>query len=174
MTLAWHFGNKKMRDGCSFPPDGKKLTHAGKLVMCNSGLHASERIIDALRYAPGNMIFRVECGGEIEHDTDKLVCAERTILWRLDGEQVLREFARWCALSVIDKWDAPEIVRRYLETGDESIRAAARAAASAASAASWAAGRGAASAAARAAARDAARDVQNTKLTEIVNNTRKI
>ena len=66
---------------------------------------------------------------------------------------MLREFARWCALSVIDKWDAPEIVRRYLETGDESIRAAAIAAASAAAS-------DAASAAASAA--------QNAKLTDMV------
>ena len=36
-----------------------------------------------------------------------------------------REFARWCALQVIHLWDCPEIVRLYLETGDESIRAAA-------------------------------------------------
>ena len=36
-----------------------------------------------------------------------------------------REFACWCALQVIDKWDAPDVVREYLETGDEEIRSAA-------------------------------------------------
>ena len=62
------------------------------------------------------------------------------------------------ALAVIHLWDAPDVVRRYLETGDESIRDAARAAArDAAWAAAWAATRDAAWAAARAAARDAAR-----------------
>lgn len=31
-------------------------------------------------------------------------------------------FVRMCALRVIHLWDAPEIVIRYLNTGDESIR----------------------------------------------------
>lgn len=29
--------------------------------------------------------------------------------------------ARRCALDVIDLWEAPSVVRRYLETGDETI-----------------------------------------------------
>lgn len=29
------------------------------------------------------------------------------------------------ALSLVDKWDAPLIVRQYLKTGDENLRAAA-------------------------------------------------
>lgn len=53
-------------------------------------------------------------------------------------EETWRAWARWCALQVIGLWNAPEIVRQYLETGDESIRAAA-----------WDAARDAAGAAAR-------------------------
>ena len=97
--------------------------------MCREGLHASKRIMDALKYAPGATFCRVECGGEIIHDTDKLVCTERTILWRVDATEILREFARRCALDVIHLWDAPDIVVRYLNTGDESLRDAAPAAA---------------------------------------------
>jgi hypothetical protein len=68
-----------------------------------------------------------------------------------------REFARWCALQVIDLWDAPDVVREYLETGNEEIRCAARAAARASMrAAAGAAARDAARAAARSAAGDAA------------------
>jgi hypothetical protein len=53
-------------------------------------------------------------------------------------EATLREFARWCALQVIDLWEAPDVVRQWLATGDESIRSAARSAAMfAASAAAW-------------------------------------
>jgi hypothetical protein len=91
----------------------------------------------------------------------------------------MRLFARRVALDVIHLWDAPPIVKEYLETGDESKRAAAWAAArdaawDAARDAAWAAARDAARAAAwaaawdtawdaawaasRAAARDAARD----------------
>ena len=148
-TLAWHFVGDTLRDGRPVPPDGEWLEHDGKLVMCKSGLHASERLIDALNYAPGSTICRVELDGDMLRDDDKIVAKRRRILWRIDGEAILHEFARWCALQVIDKWDAPEVVRQYLKTGDESIRAAA-----------WAAARDAASA--------AARDAYNTRLTEMV------
>ncbi len=144
--------------------------------MCESGLHASERLIDALQYAPGPIICRVECGGEIERDTDKLICRERTILWRVeDGGTLLKEFARKCALDVAHLWDMPAIVRQYLETGDKTASAAARDAASAAaraaaSATAWATASAAARDAARAwdAARDAAWAKQNDMLTALV------
>ena len=179
--MAWHFGAEKMRDGRDFPPDGVKLVYNEQLVMCESGLHASERIIDALQYAPGNTIFRVECGGKIECDTDKIVCTERTILWRIDGEKVLQEFARWCALEVLHLWNASEIIVRHLKTGDENIRAAAgdaawsaaedaawSAARSAARVAAWAAAWATAGDAARVAAWAAAWATQNAKLTAMV------
>jgi hypothetical protein len=146
---AWHFVGDTLRDGRPVPADGEVLVHKGPLKLCASGLHASKNILDALQYAPGSIICRVEVGGEIIRDNDKLVCTERTILWRASVEQVLRKFARMCALDVMHLWDAPEIVVRYLKTGDESIRAAARDAA-------WDAARAADRAADRAAARDAA------------------
>ena len=34
-------------------------------------------------------------------------------------------WGRWCALQVIDDWDCPEIVREWVETGNEEIRSAA-------------------------------------------------
>jgi len=78
---------------------------------------------------------------------------------------MLRSFARWCALSVIDKWNAPPIVREYLETGDESKRAAAWAAEAAAAAgfAAWSAEMAAAAAA------DAAWDAQRVEFNRRVN-----
>ncbi len=124
--LAWHFVNNALRDGSPIPPDGVTLKHADELVMCESGLHASKRLIDALMYAPGYTLCRVELGGKIIRDTDKSVASERTILWRLDCEALLRNFARRCALDVVHLWDAPDVVKRYLKTGNEQIRAAAR------------------------------------------------
>lgn len=60
-------------------------------------------------------------------------------LWTLRAsdapEVTMRAFACWCALTVAHLWDMPVIVREYLETQDESKRAAARAAAWAAAAA---------------------------------------
>jgi len=184
-VLAWHFGSEKMRDGRDFPPDGEWLVHDGELVMCESGLHASLRLIDALRYAPGNTIMRVRLGGKMIEDTDKIDAMRRRIIWRIDGDAVLRAFARWCALQVIDKWDAPDVVVRYLRTGDKSIRNAAKDAAlygawNAAWAtraardvwAAWDAARDAARAIARA-AWAAAWDAQNRQLEKMVGEARK-
>jgi hypothetical protein len=159
MIDAWHFvamkdGKPVLRDGRALPAVGEWLEHEEEVVMCGSGLHASKKILDALSFAPGNYICRVQCEGDILQADDKLVSSHRRIVWGYDAEQELRLFARQCALDVIHLWDAPDIVRQFLETGDESIRAAASAAAWAASdAARYAAS--AASDAARAAARDA-------------------
>jgi hypothetical protein len=127
-VMAWHFTGKTLRDGRPIPAVGEWLIHAGPVVMCQSGLHASRKALDALGYAPGFIVHRVECEDVVAEDSTKLVCRRRRIVGTVDGpvaEQILRRFARQCALSVIDKWDAPDIVRRYLVTGDESIRAAA-------------------------------------------------
>jgi hypothetical protein len=67
----------------------------------------------------------------------------RLAIAQLGSKDVLDEalFARKCALSVAHLWKMPNIVRQYLETGDESIRVEARdiAAAAAAYAAAYAA-----------------------------------
>jgi len=47
------------------------------------------------------------------------------LIVKLLPEQQWRPVVRRIALDVIDLWDAPDIVRRYLETGDEAIRQAA-------------------------------------------------
>jgi hypothetical protein len=84
---AWHFVSDTLRDGRPIPADGELLKHEGPLKLCASGLHASKNILDALHYAPGSTICRVEVCGEIIHGNDKLVASERTILWRVSGEQ---------------------------------------------------------------------------------------
>ena len=35
------------------------------------------------------------------------------------------QFARWCSLRVVHLWDCPDVVKQYLETGDEELRDAA-------------------------------------------------
>jgi hypothetical protein len=164
MTQAWHFVDKTLRDGRPIPADGVTVKYEGPIALYKSGLHASARILDALAYAPGITVCRVELSGEVVENFDKLAASERTILWRMDATDVLNAFARRCALDVIHLWDAPEIVRTYLETGDETLRVAARTAArvrTAARARTRAAARAAAAAAARAAA-DADADASYT------------
>ncbi len=155
MIRAYHFVGKKLRDGRPVPADGEWLVHEGPAVLCKSGLHASRHPFDALQCAPGGVLCLVECDDIVDEQEDKLVCRRRRIVARFDATDLLREFARICALSVIDKWKAPKVVRDYLETGDESLRDATRAAARAAA---WDAAWYAASAAASAAAWDAAWD----------------
>ena len=115
---AWHFVCDTLRDGSPIPEDGETLVYEGDIELCASGYHASKRVIDALQYAPGNTLCRVECGGVIEEGGDKLVSSERTIIWRIDAEPLLFEASRKFALEVIHLWDAPEVVREFLETGD--------------------------------------------------------
>jgi hypothetical protein len=147
---AYHFHNgHTLRDGRPLPPIGKWLEHEGPLVPCESGLHASEHPFDALTYAPGANLDMVELDGEIiphGQPTDKFCARRRKRLRSIDATELLRAFARRVALDVLPLWhDAPVVVRKYLETGDETIRASA-----------WDAARDAAWAAARDAARDAA------------------
>ena len=163
-TYAWHFVGETLRDGRPIPADGVTLHHAGPIIPCESGLHASLQPFDALQYAPGGTLCLVRIDGPIKkHDGDKIVGANRTILARMDVTEMLRYFARMQSLSVVHMWDTPEVVLDYLMTGDESMRAAAGVAARAAA---WAAARAAARDASWAAAWAAARDDFNSLVFE--------
>jgi len=128
---AWYFSTpeKKLRysDDRSIELG---ITHSveGKLKVCKNGLHGSERLIDALSYAPGPVIWEVELSGEIVTDDGTKHCARNRTYLRggIDISEVLRRFSRRVALDVARYWDMPGVVREYLETGDESKRAAAK------------------------------------------------
>lgn len=141
---AYHFRGETLRDGLAVPPIGEWLEHTGEVKMCESGLHFSKHPFDALQYAPGHVLDLVEVEDIVEQHEDKGVCRRRKRIATINAEPLLREFARWCALDVYHLWgnaktDPDSICKRYLETGDESLRAAAWATAyDAASAAAWA------------------------------------
>lgn len=65
---------------------------------------------EALGYAKGTWVFvqNIEC--------------ERNYIKGFDAANIIGEFARWCALQVIDLWNAPSIAKDYLESGDENLR----------------------------------------------------
>ena len=57
-------------------------------------------------------------------------CPAEDRLWvayRMEGipNETWSAWGRWCALHRIDDWDCPDIVREWLETGNEDIRSAA-------------------------------------------------
>jgi len=126
---AYWFGGYALPNG-----DGRKvevgITHTVEppIVPCNRGLHASVHPADALTYATTATLWLVDLGGEVVEECDKITASERTYLACIDATDLLREHALWCASQVLRLCDAPDIVRQYIATGDESMRAAARAA----------------------------------------------
>ena len=162
---AWHFtdGNK-LRDGSKLPPVGETLKFDGKPILCTQGLHASLHPYDALKYAPGDTLHLVRCGGEILYQGDKLVCTERTIIASFEASAMLCYFARMQALSVVHLMpNVPDVVSDWLFTGNPASRSAAHSAAhSAATYAALAAAHSAALAAAHSAAHSAARSAAHS------------
>src|SRR5882724_1446191 len=127
MIRAYHFVGNTLRDGRPIPADGEWLEEP-VIAICERGLHASKHVADALQFAPGSTLCLVELDGEIQEQPDKVCAQRRRIIARIDATQLLRADARASALSVAHLWDMPAIMRQYLESGDESIRAAADAA----------------------------------------------
>jgi len=152
--------------------------------MCEVGMHASRRPIDALKYAPGPVVCRVRVWGDIQEDVDKLVGRNREVLWMADATRELHQFGVWCVrhTPLADGrtvWDlltdprsrnAVETKELWLrgEATDSDLRAACSAADGAACRAANGAAWNAAKSAAYSAAYGAARSAQNTKLSQLM------
>ena len=179
---GYHFTGTTLRDGRPLPKVGTWLRHKGDVIPCEVGLHMSVEPFDALRFAPGPLLHRVELRGDLQSHgspVDKWAGRERRIIASLDARETLRFFARMCAVSVAHYWDAPDVVLDFLMSGDEGLRDAAQAATwDAAQAAGWDAAldagwdavRAAARAAAGAAAWDAAGAAQADQLRKMIPN----
>ena len=171
---AWHFvaANKRLGYGDNrVIRTGRTHKVKGEPVLCERGLHASVRLIDALQYAPSAILTRVELGGTIVKGVDKVAATERTVLWMGDISDLLHHFA--CdeaeralkVRKVTDErsWNAIKTKRLWLDGKatdaelDAAWAAAWEAARDAARDAAWDAARAAARDAARHAAWDAAR-----------------
>ena len=181
--IGWHFlpEDKRLRWGTKEKiHKGKVSRITGDLSLCNHGLHASKRAIDALAYAPGPIVCKVELRGEILEGNDKACATERKVLAIADATKTLHEFACWCAEGALkaerkagrepDKrsWNAIKVKRAWLKgkASNSELSAAWDAARDAAGAAAgYAAG-----AAAGYAAGDAARAAQSRKLTKMLND----
>ena len=187
-VLGWHFVRENRRLGYN----DNRVVKAGKtysvpqdkpLELCWYGLHASKRLIDALQYAPGPVLCRVELIGDIKQDENKMVAYERHVLWTKNIAKELRVAARMFALELVHLWDAPPVVIEFLKTGDEKLRdaagdavwasewnaaGAAWAAMASVRASAWIAVMTSARAAARAAAGDETLEKQNETLTRLV------
>jgi hypothetical protein len=182
---AWHFlraDGKTNYEPHVLVAAGETLTVDYAPILCERGLHASVRALDAFRYAPGPIACRVKVWGEVVIGDDKLAGTHRQCVSMIDATNILHEFAcrsAEAALLLADVtdmrcWQAIEAKRAWLrkEIGDAELAAAWDAAWDAARAAAWAAAWDeawdeawdAARAAAWAAAWDEAWDEMNTTL----------
>ena len=166
--LGWHFlaDDKRLGHGDGRVVQlGKWCKVKGDVIECENAMHSGRTLRDALQYAAGSRICRVEMTADARdktHDKGILFARGRRVLWWIDGERLLHEFACCCAedaLALIDKPDprsveAVKVKRQWLrgEATDAKLAAAWVAARDAA----WDAAGAAASAAARDAAWDAA------------------
>jgi len=113
---AYHFVAETLRDGRPIPPIAEWLVHEGEIEICKSGLHFSLHPFDAFSFSPSEAKYLclVEVEDVVETESDKGVCRRRKIITRIECEELLRSFARWCALQVIHLWDAPPVVREWV------------------------------------------------------------
>ncbi len=119
--IAYHFTNDTLQDGRPIPPIGEWLEETGKLTLCVKGLHASRTPFQALAYAPGFTLHKVEIGDIVAESDDKLVARRRKILATIDAEDLILKFARKQALSVIHLYDCSLVVKEWLETGNPCV-----------------------------------------------------
>ena len=160
---AWHFlkEHRILRYGDGrFVEVGKTYECKGEIILCKNGMHASVNIIDALKYAPGPVLCRVELEDDLKIDTDKIAGRKRTVLAMEDISTSLHLFAIDCAERALSKIDNPdprlikalEVKKKWMKWGvtDEELREAME------EAAAWAAAAARAAAAEAEAAWDAA------------------
>ena len=165
---AWHFlaDNRLLKYGDRRLVEvGKTYESKGQIILCKNGMHGSVKVTDALKYAPGPILCRVEIEGNLEERDDKIAGRRRTVLAMEDVSKVLHLFAIDFAERALARVENPdprslkalEVKKLWLDGNatDKEIKEAWAAAEEAAWAASWAASWAAAWAAARAAAAEA-------------------
>jgi len=139
---------------------GKWRKHEGELEMCRSGFHASENVIDAMRYVSAEAIAEVEVRGKHLAQDDKQCWSEMRILraweWTKEDSVSLAIYAAELVIGIFESKypddkrprEAIEAAKAWLKYPSDKNRSAARSAWSAAeSAARSAAGSAAWSAA---------------------------
>lgn len=84
---------------------------------------AADNPLDALELGFGDTMDLVELVGDITPCGENLFWAPQRIhKKRINTDEILREFTRWCALQVVDLWDeCPQSVVDYLNTGIHQI-----------------------------------------------------
>jgi hypothetical protein len=112
VVLGWHFIRQEAKLGYG---DGREVRPSTTLSvgvqprLWHGGLHCSERVIDALRYAPSSKLSRVAVWGDLDCATDKCCGRYRHVFWLVDIENLLW---RWLCDSAEMRLDQePELQR---------------------------------------------------------------
>ena len=126
MSNYYHFLNDDKKLGYG---DGRRV-HVGKwyrvkgpIELCKFGMHASKKILDALSYSKSHTLCLVELSDDVIHDGDKSVASARKVIWMLDVEMILHEFACKCAERALKQsnvtdgrcWEAIKVKRKWLK-----------------------------------------------------------
>ena len=96
--IGWHFASADLRLRHGDEREirvGETLTVELPIELCERGLHASVRPLDALNYASGPIACRVRLSGQVIAGEDKAVATERTVLGMVDGRHVFSAFIRY-------------------------------------------------------------------------------
>lgn len=135
--MGWHWvdgdpnGNLVLRYSSKRFKVGDKLVHdelrEGYIGLCDRGFHASEKFVDAVGYAPSNVVTRVLSTGKIITGSDKYVSTERQAIWAIDVGDILRDrrhgFAVLAAREDAEGWDTcPDSVRRYVDSNGADVK----------------------------------------------------
>jgi len=122
------FGDKRIIE------EGATLEALDKDDLFNTGMRGSPLLIDALMRSnvltTNNTLWCVALTGKNcspRHGDAKQIRAEQALyLASIDVTQIMDCFARRVALSTAGMWKMPEVVRLFLETGDESLKVRSR------------------------------------------------
>ena len=139
MISAWHITTVSLCDGRPLPAIGEWLTHDGPLAICESGLHGSVRLLDALsNIQPISVWLHAVTldGAETQGEDDKLVARRRRIdaSYRLDQRSLVRLSLESACLAwwLAGLGDAPDLDRALSCADDVDFDGAAIAACEAA------------------------------------------
>ena len=113
--LGWHFARADLRLGHGDEREirvGETLTVEPPIELCERGLHASVRPLDALKYASESIACRVRLSGQVIAGEDKAVATERTVLVMVDGRHVFPAFIRYTLV-----YRKPYLVQLFEQAG---------------------------------------------------------
>ena len=159
---------------------GKWQRHKGNLIMCSTGFHASERIIDAMQYINAELIARVEAKGKSLKQDDKQVWEYMRLLevyeWKKEDSVSLAIFVAELVLPNFEKEfpddkrprEAIEAAKKVLLDDSEKNRSATESAAESAAGSAWSA-----ESAAESAAWSAARSAESAAKKNILDKCEK-